>query len=158
MVQPNPRNKQSNKQTNKPYTNLDAKSLEKLREDIDLITMWGGSLTAEILLIQLQCKINVGTETKISGLKLKIKKKKLEWMKICSRLKMNNIISNDLNMLNILIWWSLHRALGTRSWQRIKENCINRNLQRQAIKAISHTLKNNSLNYIPAGSSEKQTE
>lgn len=38
---------------------------------MDLMTVWGSSLTAEILLIQLQHKINVGTETKISGLKLK---------------------------------------------------------------------------------------
>lgn len=60
------------KQTNPtPWVPIHLKN--SFREDVDLMTMWGSSLTAEILLFQLQYKINVGTETKNSGLKLKLK-------------------------------------------------------------------------------------
>lgn len=70
-IQPNPTNKQRNKQTNPTQTWMPNHLKNLFRENMDLMTVWGSSLTAEILLIQLQHKINVGTETKISGLKLK---------------------------------------------------------------------------------------
>lgn len=73
-VQQNPPNTQINKQTNPTQTWMPNHLKNLFKEDMDLMTVWGSSLTVEkTLLVQLQHKINVGTETKISGLKLKIK-------------------------------------------------------------------------------------